>query len=177
MQYYLEICQDEEFKETIVKSMCRQVDYLISKIGDPEDGKILITKATRHWRGLNSASILEPIVRLYRLTKEKKYFDFASYIVACGGTDVANIFELAYQKQLYPYQYPVTKAYEMMSCFEGLLEYYRETGIEKYKQAVINFADMVLESDFTIIGSCGCTHELFDHSTVRQANTTNGVIT
>ena len=72
MQYYLEICQDEEFKETIVKSMCRQVDYLISKIGDPEDGKILITKATRHWRGLNSASILEPIVRLYRLTKEKK---------------------------------------------------------------------------------------------------------
>ena len=63
------------------------------------------------------------------------------------------------QKQLYPYQYPVTKAYEMMSCFEGLLEYYRETGIEKYKQAVINFADMVLESDFTIIGSCGCTHE------------------
>ncbi len=176
MQYYLEICQDEEFKETIVKSMCRQVDYLISKIGDPKDGKILITRATRHWRGLNSASILEPIVRLYRLTKEKKYFDFASYIVACGGTDVVNIFELAYQKQLYPYQYPVTKAYEMMSCFEGLLEYYRETGIEKYKQAVINFADMVLESDFTIIGSCGCTHELFDHSTVRQANTTNGVI-
>ena len=64
----------------------------------------------------------------------------------------------------------------MMSCFEGLLEYYRETGIEKYKQAIVNFADMVLESDFTIIGSCGCTHELFDHSTVRQANTTNGSI-
>ena len=51
MQYYLEICQDEEFKETIVKSMCHQVDYLISKIGDPKDGKILITRATRHWRG------------------------------------------------------------------------------------------------------------------------------
>ena len=176
MQYYLEICEDAEFQKTIVRSMCRQVDYLISKIGDPKEGKILITKATRHWRGLNSASILEPIVRLYRLTKEKKYFDFASYIVESGGTDVVNIFELAYQKQLYPYQYPVTKAYEMMSCFEGLLEYYRETGIEKYKQAIVNFADMVLESDFTIIGSCGCTHELFDHSTVRQANTTNGSI-
>ena len=30
-----------------------------------------------------------------------------------------------------------------------------------------------MESDFTIIGSSGCTHELFEHSTVRQANTNN----
>lgn len=41
---------------------------------------------------------------------------------------------------------------------------------------VINFADRVLDSDFTVIGCSGCTHELFDHSTVRQANTTNGKI-
>ena len=75
-----------------------------------------------------------------------------------------------------PYQYPVTKAYEMTSCFEGLLEYYRIMGDEKHKTAVINFANRVLETDFTVIGCCGCTHELFDHSTVRQANTTNGVI-
>ena len=61
----------------------------------------------------------------------------------------------------------------MISCFEGLLEYYRVTGIEKYKTSAINFANKVLESDFTIIGCCGCTHELFDHSTVRQANTNN----
>ena len=70
----------------------------------------------------------------------------------------------------------MTKAYEMTSCFEGLLEYYRITGIEKYRTSIINFADKILESDFTIIGCCGCTHELFDHSTVRQANTNNGVI-
>ena len=72
-----------------------------------------------------------------------------------------------------PYQYPVTKAYEMISCFEGLLEYYNATGIEWYKTAVINFANRILENDFTVIGCCGCTSELFDHSTVRQANTTN----
>lgn len=176
MQYYLEICKEKALTEKIIDSMCRQVDYIMSKIGSPEDGKLLITRATRHWRGLNSSSILEPIVRLYRLTKKKEYFDFASYIVECGGTDVVNIFDLAYENKLYPYQYPVTKAYEMMSCFEGLLEYYRETGNEKYKTAIVNFADKILESDFTIIGSCGCTHELFDHSAVRQANTTNGVI-
>ncbi len=176
MQYYLEICQDDRLVSQILDSMCRQVDYIMSKIGDPEEGKILITKATRHWRGLNSVSILEPIVRLYCITKNQKYFDFATYIVNCGGTDVVNIFDLAYEDKFYPYQYPVTKAYEMTSCFEGLLEYYRETGIEKYKTAIINFANKILESDFTIIGSCGCTHELFDHSTVRQANTNNGTI-
>ena len=176
MQYYLEICKDEELAQKVIESMCRQVDYIMSKIGLPEDGKILITRATRHLRGLNSSSILEPIVRLYKLTKEQKYFDFATYIVNCGGTDVVNIFDLAYEDKFYPYQYPVTKAYEMTSCFEGLLEYYYVTGEEKYKTSIVNFANKVLESDFTIIGCSGCTHELFDHSTVRQANTTNGRI-
>ena len=176
MQYYLEICEDEELSKRVVASMCRQADYIMSKIGDPKEGKMLITRATRHWRGLNSSSILEPIVRLYRLTGEQKYFDFATYIVNCGGTDVVNIFDLAYDNKFYPYQYPVTKAYEMTSCFEGLLEYYFVTGEEKYKTSIVNYANKVLETDFTIIGCSGCTHELFDHSTVRQANTTNGRI-
>ena len=175
MQYFLEICNDNALKEKILESMCRQVDYIISKVGN-EDGKKPITKCTRHWRGLNSSSVLEPVVRLYSLTGEKKYFDFAKYIVDCGATDVENIFKLAYEDNMYPYQYPVTKAYEMMSCFEGLLEFYRITGEKWYKTAVVNFANKILESDFTVIGSSGCTHELFDHSAARQANTTNGAI-
>jgi len=176
MQYFLEICTDNAFADKIIASMCGQVDYMMDKIGDKEDGKTPITSATRHWRGLNSSSLLEPVVRLYSLTNEKKYLDFAEYIVHCGGTDVANIFELAYQNEFYPYQYPVTKAYEMTSCFEGLLEYYRIVGEEWHKTAILHFADKILESDFTVIGCCGCTHELFDHSAVRQANTTNGEI-
>lgn len=174
MQYFLEICKDEELSKKIVKSMKRQLDYIMTKIGDELEGKLPITKATRHWRGLNSSSLLEPVVRLYNITGEQRFLDFATYIVESGGMDVVNVFDLAYQDELYPYQYPVTKAYEMTSCFEGLLEYYRVTGVEKYKISIINFANKVLESDFTIIGCCGCTHELFDHSTVRQANTTNG---
>ena len=176
MQYFLEICQDEDLATKIIDSMRRQVDYMMSKIGRQRDGEIVITKATRHWRGLNSSSVLEPIVKLYNITKEQKYLDFATYIVGRGGTDVVNIFDLAYEDKFYPYQYPVTKAYEMTSCFEGLLEYYHVVGEEKHKISVINFANKILESDFTIIGCCGCTHELFDHSIVRQANTTNGKI-
>ena len=174
MQYFLEICEDEALRERVIASMRTQADCIIAKIGPRSEGKKPISTASHHWRGLNSSSLLEPIVRLYSLTKEQKYLDFATYIVNEGGTDIVSIFELALRDELKPYQYPVTKAYEMTSCFEGLLEYYRVTGIEKYKSAVINFADRVLENDFTVIGCCGCTHELFDHSTVRQANTTNG---
>ena len=172
MQYFLEICEDEDLKERIVRSMRGQADYIIGKVGDGE-GKKQITSCTRNWRGLNSASILEPMVGLYRLTGEQRYFDFARYIVDSGAIDVENIFRLALADEMDPYQYPVTKAYEMMSCFEGLLAFYRITGEEWYKTATVNFANRILESDFTVIGSSGCTHELFDHSTVRQANTTN----
>ena len=176
MQYYLEICKDEAFKARIIECMKGQADYIIAHIGHKSEGKKPIASASRNWRGLNSCSLLEPIVRLYMLTKEDKYFDFATYIVGVGGTEIANIFELAYKNEIPPYQYPITKAYEMTSCFEGLLEYYRVTGEEKHLTSVINFANRILETDFTVIGSCGCTHELFDHSTVRQANTTNGAI-
>ncbi len=164
-EYYLEICRDESLKTEIVDFISRVADYVIDKIG-PDKTKI--TKASNHWLGLNSSSILEPIVRLYRLTGEKKYLDFASYIVEVGGAEGINIFELAYENKLYPYQYGVSKAYEMTSCFEGLLEYYEVTGISKYKTAALNFAKAVLDSEISIIGSAGTTHELFDHTRTRQ---------
>lgn len=175
MQYFLEICRDDVLSKRLIASMCRQADYLMAHIGSRE-GKLPITKASDHWRGLNSSSVLEPVVRLYHLTGEEKYLAFADEIVAAGGTSVADLFCLAYEDRLLPYQYPVTKAYEMISCFEGLLEYWRVRRIPWHKEAVIRFADRLLESDFTVIGSSGCTHELFDHSTVRQANPAGGAL-
>ncbi len=167
MQYYLEICRDEALAREIIAFLCRLADYILAHIGKGE-GKIKITKASSSWFGINSSSILEPMVRLYRLTGERRYLDFASYIVELGAADGINVFELAYENKLYPYQYGVSKAYELISCFEGLLEYYRVTGIEKYKIAAINFGKALIESDVTVIGSCGCTHELLDHSKARQ---------
>ena len=87
-----------------------------------------------------------------------------------------NIIELCLNKKLYPYQFTHTKAYEMMSCFEGLLEYYKVTGEKKYLAAVENFVDMVVKTDYTIIGCSGCTHELFDNSTEKQTEETDGVM-
>ncbi|MBR5527456.1 MAG: glycoside hydrolase family 127 protein [Clostridia bacterium] len=176
LQYYMDICKDEDFKKTIVTAMSRTLDYIISKIGRESEGKIAITKTSNFWKGLAASSLLEPVVRMYNITGKKEYLEFADYIVENGGIEDGNIYELAYEGKLYPYQYPVTKAYEMMSNFEGLMEYYRVTGIEKWRVASCNFGKLVAESDLTIIGSSGCTHELFDHSTVKQANTQNLII-
>lgn len=176
LQYFIDICDDKELKDKAVAAMCRNLDYIISKIGRAEEGKLPITQTSNFWQGLNSCSILEPVVRLYSLTGKKEYLDFADYIVSTGGIENGNIYELAYEGKLYPYQYPVTKAYEMMSNFEGLMEYYRVTGIEKWRVAACNFGKLVAESDITIIGSSGCTHELFDNSYVKQANTKNLII-
>lgn len=169
LEYYLEICQDEELAGRIVNSLCRQADYLVEKIGKGP-GQIEITETSDIWGNINSCSILEPIVRLYNITKEQKYLDFARYIVETGGMKDGSLVELALDDKLYPYQYPVVKAYEMMSFFEGLLEFYRATGEEKYRKAVENFVYKVKESEITIIGSAGCWGENFNHSVVEQTN-------
>ena len=174
MEYFLDVCPDEALKSEIITFISRAADYIIAHIGK-EEGKIPINKATKHWLGLNSSSILEPIVRLSHLTGEQRYFDFAAYIVESGGSEI-NVFELAYENTLLPYQYGVAKAYEMMSCFEGLLEFYYVTGIEKYRVAVENFARAVLESEISVIGSSGCTHELFDHTKTRQTQFYEGIM-
>ena len=173
MEYYLDICQDNGLKEQILLFLCRQLDYIIDHIGE---GKKRITTASRHWLGVNSSSILEPVVRLYRLTKNNAYLNFATYIVSEGGADGVNIFELAYENKMPPYQYGVSKAYEMMSCFEGLLEYALVVGSGKYLKACVNFGKAIMDTDVSVIGSCGCTHELLDHSAARQTVYEPGVM-
>ncbi len=164
-EYFLEICRDSSLSGELVLFISRIADYILLHIGE---GKKDIRRASGAWFGLNSSSILEPMVRLYRLTGKKEYLDFSTYIVENGGALGIDVFSLAYSGRLYPYQYGVSKAYELTSCFEGLLEYYLVTGIEKYRIAVQNYAKAVLESEMSIIGSSGITHELFDHTRTRQ---------
>ena len=168
LEYYLEICADAKLKKEIIETLKVQADY-IAEFFENGKGDKKITKFGAY-SGINSSSVLEPFVRLYEITGEEKYLDFSKYIVDCGGTSIGNIFEFAYENVLPPYQYPITKAYEMISCFEGLLRLYNLEKDEKHKTILINFADRLLETDFTIIGASCCSHEFFDHSTVRQAN-------
>ena len=174
-EYYLEICRDEALAEEIVLAMCRHADYIMERIGK-EEGKVGINQTTDIWGGLNSSSILEPYVRLYNLTGEQKYLDFSTYIVEEGGTTTQNIFKTAYEDKLAPYQYDHVKAYEMMSCFEGLIEYARATGNDYYRQAAIRFGYKLLKTDVSIIGCCGSNHELFDNTTKTQTRPVDHVM-
>ena len=167
--HYLEICQDMELSHQIITALRKHLDYIIREIYDK---KVDISTTAKHWNGMNSASILEPVVRMYNLTGTKAYLDFATYIVDFLCSENMDIFPLALENRIAPHQYPQTKAYEMMSCFEGLLEYYRATGIEKWKTAVINFVDAVAKKELSIIGCAGCLHEMFDHALLTQTDTT-----
>ena len=167
LEYFYAICRDEQLKADVLSAACAHMDRIMEKVGKGE-GKKDILETSRWWGAMNSCSILEPVVRLYLLTDEKKYLDYAAYIIGTGGSNLGNIFELALKNEKAPFEYPVVKAYETMSFFEGVAEYYRVTGDENCLRAVLNFTDAVLATDYTVIGGCGCTHELFDNSSVVQ---------
>lgn len=168
LMHFMRICKDEELNKTILEALCRHADYIVEHIGDKE-GQKTIFETSQIWLGVNSASILEPFVELYTRTGDQKYFDFATYLIKTGGCSGGNLIDLALEDKLAPYQYPEVKAYETMSYFEGVLGYYEVTGEEKYLDAVVKFAEQVNQTDITVIGCSGCTHELFDNSSAVQA--------
>ncbi len=174
MEYYYDVCRDETLKREILSFIKGCADDVLRNVGNGE-GKVRITDSHK-WKGVNSSSILEPMVRLYKLTGEQRYFDFATYIINEGGAEGIDIFRLALENEKMPYQYGDSKAYEMISCFEGIIEYYLATGDERYRRMAVQFGEAVLKTDVTVIGSCGCTHELFDHSRARQTAHYDGVM-
>ncbi len=167
LQHFLRICKDGELKDRIVKAMCRAADYICDKVGE---GKIDIRKTSHFWGGANSCSILEPFMELYKITNEKRYLDFAEYILSTGGCADGNLLEHAAKEDCMPYQYPENKAYETMSFFEGVLAYSEVTGNTEYYSLVKKFVEDVYTSDITIIGCAGCAGEQFNNSSVVQTN-------
>ncbi len=165
--HFYRICQSEVLKTQILAALCRHADAILAAVGE-EDGKKSIFDTSNHWGGVNSCSILEPMVSLYSVTGDERYLAFARYLVSVGGCSDGNLIDLALAGDVMPYMYPEVKAYETMSYFEGVLAYYEVTGEEKYREAVLRFAEAVAATDITVIGCAGCTHELFDHSAETQ---------
>ncbi len=168
--HFYEICRDESFRERILNAAKGHLDYIAARVGNGDDKKDIIDTGNV-WggiSGLNSSSILEPVMELYKLTQKREYLDFAEHIIECGGSKKGNIIALAEANEIEPGDYPVTKAYEMMSLFEGVLAYYEVTEDKRWFNVVDSFAEAVNRSEITVIGSAGCTHELFDHSALVQ---------
>jgi DUF1680 family protein len=129
---------------------------------------IIVTKG--NYRGMPASSVLEPICLLYKATKEKKYLDFAEEIVrqwespqgpqllSKAGVDVAKRFPKP--ENWYSVEQG-QKAYEMMSCYEGLLELYRLTGKLEYKAAVEKTWQNIYDTEINAAGSGASTEMWF----------------
>lgn len=167
LNFYLDICKDDAQKEKIITALSSLADYMIEKVGDGK-GRKAFNRTSGLWGCMNSYSILQPIVKLYKLTGDKKYLDYATEIIKTNDVRGMNIFEKAYEDRIAPFEYAANKAYEMVSCFEGLLEYYEATGIKDCLLTVDRFAKKLLATDFTLIGGTGCKSEQLDNSTARQ---------
>lgn len=136
----------------------KSADHLITEIGNRNISDF------GNFRGMASSSILEPVVRLYTYTGKRQYLAFAESIVtgwekgngarliskSLDNVPVANRFEKPL-KWFGPEN--GQKAYEMMSCYEGLLELYKITRNETYKIAVEKAARNIMESEIMVTGT------------------------
>lgn len=138
----------------------RVADHLIKELTDKNHQ---IAFMGNH-RGMAATSVLEPICLLYARTKEARYLAFAQEIVrqwelpdgpqllskAVNDVDVAKRFPKP--KNWWSYEQG-QKAYEMMSCYEGLLELYRITGKPEYRQAVEQVWHNIQRTEMNLVGS------------------------
>lgn len=143
-----------------LKAVERLVDGLIREL----KSRSIDIAATGLYRGMPSCSILEPVMYLYDYTQNKKYLDFASEIVtaieqpgntqlvtkALEGVPVAHRFD--FPKKWWSYENG-HKAYEMMSCYVGLIEYGKAVGNGKYLKSAEAAARNILDTEINVAGS------------------------
>ena len=169
----------------------RLCDYVIAEIG-PGGKRGRELWQTGNWSGYASSSILEPVVWLYSRTKERKYLDFATYIVdgmtkpekgprlldlAEKGVSVADRNEPGYNSGAgwaYVCKYGRSKAYEMMSCYQGLLDYVEAKSggveseeLENLRRAAVMTAEDIVKEEINLAGGCACSEAWF-HGAKKQ---------
>jgi len=118
------------------------------------------------WHGVSSMSILKPVLELYVATKKEKFKAFAEEILAAlwnpelkEGALLAN----AQRKENICTWFPMAaywaKAYEILSCLEGVTYYYRLTGDRKSLDGVLAFYGHLEREEINPMRSAG----FFDH--------------
>lgn len=147
----------------LVTAAQRHADFMLSEVGPGKASPF----TNDMWGGMASSSVLEPTVLLYRRTAEPRYLEFARYLVdlwsSPQGPDLLRkALAGVHVFQMFAGPKPVVKgfmdqghakAYEMMSCYEGLAELYRVTGTPEYVAAVRKVYQDIRQTEITVIGS------------------------
>ena len=158
---------------------CRKMgDLLCNTFGD-EPGKRDIIKAGHHV-GLAPTSVLEPMVLLYRLTGEPRYLDFCKYILRAweqpNGPKV--ISTLLTRKRVD--KVGNGKAYEMLSCLNGALEFYRTVGGAQILEACLNAWQDIVTKRLYLTGASSygeLFHDDYDLPNVKNVGETCVTVT
>lgn len=161
-RYYLEVEPSARVKD----ALARVLDHLMTQVGPAAQN---IVECGCH-SGLAASSLLEAVVLVYRITGEKRFLDYARWIASKGGSSTNDIFA-SILKGVPPRQLGNGKAYEMMSCFEGLAELFRETGIPEQREAVFAFYRAVRDQEIFITGVGGLKDrwgEFWDDGKLKQ---------
>lgn len=177
----------------ILDSAARSVDQMIAMLRDM-DTRICETGT---FYGLPSGSILKPLLILYRHTGEARYLELAQEIARewQDSDDSANTKIISRSMQGLPLTHwtdllsetpaksapirgrmenrtaPQGKVYEMLSCFDGLLELYRVTGTELYLEATKRFFDLLIRYEYNTLFSVGFNDIFLDAASVQNAVT------
>ena len=155
-------------------------DYLIGSVGPK--GKISIAE-TGNYAGQPSCSVLEPVMWLYNRSGEKRFLEFADFIVremtenpkgprlldlAVDCVPVAERSEMPSGSIWRGVPTNRGKAYEMMSCYQGLLDYCevkresekgKSAELEKLRQAAVATAWDIVDQEINLAGSgASCEH-------------------
>ena len=139
------------------------------------DNKIALSD-TGVFVGMPSCSILKPIVRLYQMDHDAEFLDFAEEIIADWKRPdgkmpnlIANALSGKAVHEWYPESIRWAKVYEMQSCFEGILAFYRLTGDPDLLEAAIEFHAAVKQHEVNPLFSVGF-NDRFGHAAVHGAN-------
>ena len=146
--------------KTILDSVVAQMDNWIDAVR--RNGVPLCDTGNPGIYGLAPMSILKPLLMVYEETGERKYLDFAAeqllYWDRADG-HCPNFFRNAPTGKALHTWYPEpekwAKSYEMMSCLDGILEYYRVTGERRCLDTVVQIRDLLDKYESNPLGGVG----------------------
>lgn len=171
-------------REEALAAAVRVADHLRGELD--ATGKDIVR--TGNYRGMPSCSVLQPLCRLHRATGEQRFLDFALDIVRrWEAPDALQLIRLALEDVPVAERHAGSakwwgwengrKAYEMMSCYEGLLELHELTGEADFLAASAKAARNILATEINIAGGGSAYECWYDGRRLQSWPTRHGMET